>query len=206
MDNYLITYKDKLLHIFDYDYTLYILELDDKYKNYVSDKILELYNMGKRIAMASHNMCAENNVRKKYSNIYHCFSKFICDYPRPKDSMVLEILNHFDCDPSDAIFYDDLRKNVELVRELGVTTYLVNESRGIEFEDIIFDGKTDDVYDQIYGHRHMNCEDYKNFKENFVQRLGERLDTNKQSSTTDTTDTNTEEHNTKEANIDTKGQ
>ena len=154
------TYKDKQLHIFDYDYTLYILEANDVYKNYVKKKILELYNMGKTIAIASHNICAKRNLQKKYSDIYHCFSKFICDYPREKDSMVREILNDFKYGPDDAIFYDDMRFNVEKVRDLGVTTYLVNTFNGIIFEDIVFDGKNDNIYDQVYGHRHMNIEDY----------------------------------------------
>lgn len=65
------TYRDKHLHIFDYDYTLYLdgcmpTEERDQYKRYVSDKIKGLKKEGKLIAMASHNSSAQMVIFVKY--------------------------------------------------------------------------------------------------------------------------------------------
>ena len=135
------TYRDKRLHIFDYDYTLYLdgcmpTEERAQYKEYVIDKIKGLKKGGKLIAMASHNASAKWYVYELYREIYNCFDMFICQYPRDKDTMVSEILERLNCNPEEAIFYDDVESNTDLVERLGVTSYLVNDRRGIVFEEI----------------------------------------------------------------------
>jgi len=135
------TYRDKRLHIFDYDYTLYLhrsmsIEERSRYKKYVIDKIKSLKKQGKLIAMASHNSTAKVIIYQLYRDIYHCFDMFICEYPRDKDKMVSEILEKLNCKPEDAIFYDDMKWNTDLVERLGVTSYLVDNKRGIVFEEI----------------------------------------------------------------------
>lgn len=139
----MLSYKDKQLHIFDYDNTLYLdrsvdSEKREIYKKYVIDRIKELKKEGKLIAMASHNICASDYIYMKYNEIYRCFDMFICEYPRDKDVMVSKILEELNCKPEQAIFYDDLEKNVNLVKNLGVYCYLVDEFVGIEFEKIDF--------------------------------------------------------------------
>lgn len=141
------TYQDKRLHIFDYDYTLYLdyhmpYENRYRYKQYVIDKIKGLKEEGKLIAMASHNSSANKRVYELYREIYNCFDMFICQYPRNKDTMVSEILERLNCKPEDAIFYDDVKSNTDLVESLGVTSYLVDDKRGIVFEEILI---VDDV-------------------------------------------------------------
>jgi predicted enzyme involved in methoxymalonyl-ACP biosynthesis len=136
------SYKDKHLHIFDYDYTLYLNFLSENrgiYKQYVINKIKDLKSRGNLIAMASHNASARTYIYEKYNDIYKCFDMFICEYPRDKDTMVSEILKRLNCKPEQAIFYDDVKLNTNLVRNLGVSTYLVNDNFGINFEDIVFD-------------------------------------------------------------------
>lgn len=135
------TYQDKHLHIFDYDYTLYLdrmmpTEERAQYKRYVIDKIKGLKEQGKLIAMASHNASAKRYVYELYREIYNCFDMFICQYPRNKDTMVSEILERLNCKPEDAIFYDDVKSNTDLVERLGVTSYLVDDRQGIVFEKI----------------------------------------------------------------------
>lgn len=133
------TYLDKHLHIFDYDFTLYLdysCENREIYKQYVIDKIKLLKSRGHLIAMASHNASAKTYIYEKYNEIYNCFDMFICQYPRDKDTMVSEILERLNCKPEQAIFYDDVKSNTDLVERLGVTSYLVNYRRGIVFEEI----------------------------------------------------------------------
>lgn len=134
------TYLDKRLHIFDYDYTLYI---NDTYKNkidyedYIIKTIQNLKKQGKLIAMASHNIKAKEYLSYKYPEIYHCFDMFVCEYPLNKDIMVSNILDNLNCTPDEAIFYDDTKYNIELVEKLGVFCYLVDENTGIKFENIL---------------------------------------------------------------------
>ena len=133
------TYIDKRLHIFDYDHTLYISSTYEKrltYKNYIINTIRDLKQKGKLIAMASHNINADKYVYREYPEIYNCFDVFVCDYPIDKKFMVSFILDHLDCKPNEAIFYDDRTYNIESVEKLGVFCYLVNKTTGIKFEDI----------------------------------------------------------------------
>ena len=134
------TYIDKRLHIFDYDETLYINSSyvnKIAYKHYIINKILELKSQGKLIAMASHNINAEMYFCTRYPEIYHCFDMFVCEYPLNKDIMVSSILENLNCKPDEAIFYDDRKYNIKLVEQLGVFCYLVDETIGIKFEDIV---------------------------------------------------------------------
>lgn len=134
------TYMDKRLHIFDYDETLYInntSENNKKYKTYITNTIRNLRKQGKLIAMASHNINAEMYFCTRYPEIYHCFDMFVCEYPLNKDIMVSSILEILNCKPDEAIFYDDRKYNIELVEQLGVFCYLVDETIGIKFEDIV---------------------------------------------------------------------
>lgn len=134
------TYIDKRLHIFDYDETLYsnsTYENNKKYKTYIINTILDLKQKGKLIAMASHNINAESYFYRIYPEIYHCFDMFVCEYPLNKDIMVASILDNLNCKPDEAIFYDDRKYNIERVEQLGVFCYLVDETIGIKFEDIV---------------------------------------------------------------------
>jgi len=167
------TYHDKRLHIFDYDYTLYLdyhmpYENQYRYKQYVINKIKGLKEEGKLIAMASHNASAKWYIYDLYREIYNCFDMFICQYPRNKDTMVSEILERLNCKPEEAIFYDDVKSNTDLVELLGVTSYLVDDKRGIVFEEIqivdeVKEVKKVDVKEKIhfdriqYINEQLNC-------------------------------------------------
>lgn len=134
------TYLDKRLHIFDYDETLYINSTYENkiiYKHYIINKIRDLKQRGKLIAMASHNIDAEYYFHSRYPEIYNCFDMFVCKYPMNKDLMVSSILEKLNCTPDEAIFYDDRTYNIDLVEKLGVFCYLVDETKGINFEDIV---------------------------------------------------------------------
>jgi HAD superfamily phosphatase (TIGR01681 family) len=134
------TYLDKRLHIFDYDETLYINSSHENkrtYHHYIIKKILELKSQGKLIAMASHNIYAKSFFHSRYPEIYHCFDMFVCEYPLNKDIMVSNILKSLNCQPDEAIFYDDRKYNIDLVKQLDVFCYLVDETIGINFEDIV---------------------------------------------------------------------
>jgi predicted phosphatase len=134
------TYLDKRLHIFDYDETLYINSSHENkrtYNHYIIKKILELKSQDKLIAMASHNIYAKSLFHSRYPEIYHCFDMFVCEYPKDKDIMVSSILEKLNCTPDEAIFYDDRTYNIDLVGKLGVFCYLVDETIGIKFEDIV---------------------------------------------------------------------
>jgi HAD superfamily phosphatase (TIGR01681 family) len=134
------TYLDKRLHIFDYDETLYInnkYENKIDYQHYIIKIIKNLKQQGKLIAMASHNVNAESYFCHKYPEIYQCFDMFVCEYPLNKDIMVSNILEQLNCKPDEAIFYDDRQYNLDLVEQLGVFCYLVDETIGIKFENIV---------------------------------------------------------------------
>lgn len=134
------TYLDKRLHIFDYDETLYInntYENKIAYQHYIIKIIKDLKQKGKLIAMASHNIEAESYFSSRYPEIYNCFDMFVCKYPMNKDLMVSNILELLNCKPHEAIFYDDRKYNIERVEKLGVFCYLVDETKGINFEDIV---------------------------------------------------------------------
>lgn len=134
------TYLDKRLHIFDYDETLYInntYENKIAYQHYIIKIIKDLKQRGKLIAMASHNIEAESYFYSRYHEIYNCFDMFVCKYPLNKDIMVSNILEKLNCKPHEAIFYDDRKYNIERVEKLGVFCYLVDETKGIKFEDIV---------------------------------------------------------------------
>jgi FMN phosphatase YigB (HAD superfamily) len=135
------SYKDAFLHIFDYDDTLMLHSCprseQNRYFNYIIKRIIELKKLGKKIAMASHNRSAETYLYSENPLLYCLFDKFICDYPRPKDCMINEILKEFECKPEDAIFYDDLQSNINLAKNLGVNTYFVEDKfKGIDFDEI----------------------------------------------------------------------
>lgn len=129
------TYKDKAIHIFDYDYTLYNEKRSYKYHIYLLKKLWELKSMGKCLAIASHNFKAKQYV--KNIGFEFLFDIYICEYPRSKDTMITEILTKMGYKVEDAIFYDDLKSNIEDVSKLGVVSYLVDRQVGIVFEDII---------------------------------------------------------------------
>ena len=134
------TYIDKRLHIFDYDETLYINNTYENkiiYKHYIINTIRNLKHQGKLIAMASHNVDAKYYFYNRYPEIYNCFDMFVCEYPLNKDIMVSGILEKLNCKPDEAIFYDDRKYNLDLVQKLGVFCYLVDETIGIKFEDIV---------------------------------------------------------------------
>ena len=98
------TYKDKKIHIFDYDYTLYDDSRSDFYDNYLREKLTELKAMGKCLTIASHNGNAKEYLHRK--SFGHFFDMYICEYPRSKDTMVTEILEKMGYMPQDAIFYE----------------------------------------------------------------------------------------------------
>lgn len=138
------TYKDIDLHIFDYDGTLYLYQYENqdheiKYASYIKNKLIELKKMGKKIAIASHNCYAEYFLRQKYDR--SLFDMFVCDNRFHKDIMVSHILENLNVDPSNAIFYDDVKFNTERVNKLGVNTYHVDKD-GIDFEKIKIDNST----------------------------------------------------------------
>jgi predicted phosphatase len=106
------------------------------------EKIKTLKSEGKLIAMASHNQSAREYIKRSYNDIYNCFDFFVCEYPMAKDIMVSMILEQLQCKPEEAIFYDDVKSNIDIVQKLGVTSYLVNDRRGIVFDEIKIDTTT----------------------------------------------------------------
>ncbi len=125
-------YYEKVLHIFDLDDTLYLrdrIEDTDEYHEKVVEMIKDLKNSGKILAMASHNSHPRYELRRM--GILKYFDVIIGEYPRDKDDMVKEILRKTGYDVTDAVFYDDLKYNIKLVGNLGVTVYHVPRD-GIE--------------------------------------------------------------------------
>jgi predicted phosphatase len=161
------TYKDKNLHIFDYDYTLYDNDKSSFYDNYLREKLTELKTMGKCLTIASHNSSAKEYIHRK--SLGHFFDMYICQYPRSKDTMVTEILDKMGYKAEDAIFYDDMEYNVDDVSKLGVASYLVNHLTGIIFENIIIDENNKIISKRMDEIDSSDTDDdiYKNYSDNY---------------------------------------
>lgn len=159
------TYKDKKIHIFDYDYTLYDDARSSFYDNYLREKLTELKAMGKCLTIASHNASAKEYIHRK--SLGHFFDMYICEYPRSKDTMVSEILEKMGYTPQDAIFYDDMEYNVDDVSKLGVASYLVNDFTGIIFENIIIDDNNKIISKRMEEIDNSDTDDdiYKNYSD-----------------------------------------
>jgi FMN phosphatase YigB (HAD superfamily) len=127
-------FEHKKLHIFDLDDTLYLRQLtsyEDEIRSRINMKIMleELKKDGKILAMASHNTNPRYCLNQMQCS--HLFDIVIGEYPRPKDSMIREILEKTGCNKEEAVFYDDMEYNIKLVSQMGIDVYHVKTKYGI---------------------------------------------------------------------------
>ena len=130
---------NKKLYIFDLDNTIYLRKVKSHsqtyYHNIIKDTLLQLKTNGKTLCLASHNVNCIYCL--KTMNIYHLFDYIIGEYPRSKDTMVIEILDKTGYKKNNVIFFDDLLKNINIVSNIGINCYLIKSKFGIL--EIIFD-------------------------------------------------------------------
>jgi HAD superfamily phosphatase (TIGR01681 family) len=130
-ENYLLTATEKKLYIFDLDDTLYLRCTTDYtiLHKYIKEIIRKLHKAGKILCIASHNTSVEYCLKEL--DIHHLFTYIIGEYPRNKGNMILEILEYTNINKDDAIFFDDLYKNIQAVSDLGVDSYHIKSNLGI---------------------------------------------------------------------------
>lgn len=133
-EKYLLTPNNKQLYIFDLDDTLYLRTMRgycdiDKFHKYIKDIIFKLHKSGKILCVASHNKNVENCLEKL--GILDLFTYIIGEYPRNKKTMVLEILDNMKMTGDQAVFFDDLIKNIRDVSELGVESHWLESNLGV---------------------------------------------------------------------------
>lgn len=133
----------KKLFIFDLDDTLYLRykkKLSSCYNNNdtelsqytkkITEILKKIKQQDKIITMASHNRNPTRILEKM--DILHFFSIIIGEYPRKKDTMVMEILEKTGCSKEEAIFFDDHPEHIIDVQNFGVDTYFVDSIHGID--------------------------------------------------------------------------
>jgi HAD superfamily phosphatase (TIGR01681 family) len=133
-EKYLLTPNNKQLYIFDLDDTLYLRTMRgycdiDEFHKYIKDIIFKLYKSGKILCIASHNKNVKYCLEKL--DILDLFTYIIGEYPRSKKTMVLEILDNMKITSDQAVFFDDLIKNIKDVSELGVESHWLKYNLGI---------------------------------------------------------------------------
>lgn len=132
----------KKLFIFDLDDTLYLRNKKKlsginnnhhelcEYTKKITEILKKIKQQDKIITMASHNRNPKYILAKL--GILDVFSIIIGEYPRKKDTMVMEILEKTGCSKDDAIFFDDHPEHIIDVKNIGVDTYFVESMHGID--------------------------------------------------------------------------
>jgi HAD superfamily phosphatase (TIGR01681 family) len=123
----------KKLYIFDLDDTIYLRKVNKTsqydYHKLIRKVLTSLKKEGKVLCMASHNLDPISYLEEL--GVYHLFDYIIGEYPRKKDSMVLEILERTGYEKQDVIFFDDMDWNTEPVSKMGIDCYLIKSRLGI---------------------------------------------------------------------------
>jgi FMN phosphatase YigB (HAD superfamily) len=136
----------KQLYIFDLDDTLYLrtpmYSSRILYEECLKRCLLKLKNNNKILAIASHNSNPEKYLHKM--GILHLFSYIIGEYPRQKDTMVAEILQHTGVSIQNTVFFDDLEQNCYIVSKMGVDVVKAHRVWGLS-EMVGFDYKAHNV-------------------------------------------------------------
>lgn len=137
-----ITRKNVKLVIFDMDYTL-MNWVGGGPKLYVDvESVLEyIKEKGIKMAIASYNINPMHFLKKFGIEEYFDFiatddAKDIMnvDY---KKSMLKRILEHYEIEPQEAVFFDDQPCNILTAERLGIKSHLVDMNSGVNLQDVI---------------------------------------------------------------------
>ena len=144
MDNYKV-------YVFDLDDTLYLHNANALYKNEyhkrVKDFLEELKNQDKILCIATHNRSP--NYYLDLMEIKELFDEIIYEkkdvYPwrnsikdyTSKKEMINSIIEKFDCNIDEIVFFDDNNYNIQEIETLGIRSVKVSSDKGVNIEVII---------------------------------------------------------------------
>lgn len=97
-------------------------------------KVLNTIRNKGKLAIASHNDHGLEIL--KILGIFELFSYIQAYNDRSKLQHFINIIKHFDVNYADCVLFDDLIENINLAKELGMKTILVNHTTGITIDDI----------------------------------------------------------------------
>lgn len=136
------------VYVFDLDNTLYLHKRNDKDNIHkeVKRHLETLKSRGKKLYVATHNkypwdlmremdiLDIVHGVKYEKKNV-HPWMNSINEYTN-KAEMINEIIKEEECCVDDVVFFDDADYNVMNVRKIGVRSVLIDEKKGIEFDQL----------------------------------------------------------------------
>jgi len=145
-----IDYTNYKIFVFDLDYTL---NLHEFHTPDYTEKIIELLNLLKKnnkiLCIATHNKYPEDYL--KQITIQNFFDEIIYekknvsawmnsikDYTSKK-VMLTEIMNKFNCNQNEIVFFDDSDHNINEVNSLEIKSIKVSNKTGINTSEILSD-------------------------------------------------------------------
>ena len=147
-----INYNNYKIFVFDLDYTLY---LHEHHTSVYTEKIINLLMLLKQnekiLCIATHNKRPYYYLSQIKSNIDNFFDKIVFEtkdvYPSvnsikdytSKKTMLNEIIDTYNCNTNEIIFFDDSNHNINEVTSLGITSLKVSNHTGIDTDIILSD-------------------------------------------------------------------
>ena len=144
MDNYKV-------YVFDLDDTLYLHNADSVYKNEYHKRVKvfleELKNQDKILCIATHNRTPNHYLERleikelfdeiiyEHKNV-HPWYNCITEYTSKKD-MLNNIIEKFDCNTDEIIFFDDNNYNIKEIQTLGIRSIKVSAKDGVNIEVVM---------------------------------------------------------------------
>ncbi len=143
-----IDYTNYNFFVFDLDYTLHLHNFQTQDYN---EKLIELLNVLKKhnkiLCIATHNKNPESYLKQIHiENFFDeiiseqknvcCWLNSIKDFTSKK-IMLTEIINKYNCNTNEIIFFDDSIHNINEVKSLGINSILVSDKIGINIDEIL---------------------------------------------------------------------
>ena len=123
--------------IFDFDDTLIHEGFDPVIECAESYEVLRFLHSKKYIiCLATLNEYASELSKQTsfYNYIDSFFEKNTDDF---KNSHLNAIMEYYNCNPDDCIFFDDIKENIQQARKLGIKSKLVNYKKGVTMNNVL---------------------------------------------------------------------
>jgi HAD superfamily phosphatase (TIGR01681 family) len=143
-----IDYINYKVFVFDLDYTLH---LHENHTSLYTNRIIELLSLlkehNKILCIATHNKnpqiyLKQINIENFFDEIIsekknvNCWVNSIEDFTSKK-LMLTEIMNKFNCNQNEIVFFDDSDHNINEVNNLEIKSIKVSSKTGIDISEIL---------------------------------------------------------------------
>jgi HAD superfamily phosphatase (TIGR01681 family) len=147
-----IDYTNYKVFVFDLDYTLHLHEYHTSiYTHQIITLLSLLKKHNKILCIATHNKnpqiyLQQINIQNYFDEIIYeqknvsAWMNSIKDYTSKK-VMLTEIMNKFNCNQNEIVFFDDSEHNINEVNSLGIQSITVSYKTGINTSEILNDFK-----------------------------------------------------------------